>query len=489
MSALRPRVAYFSPLPPDPSGVSDYSSELLPHLAKRWDIDLFVDGYVPNDEIASGHPVIDCSEVDPVPLLADYDAVLYHIGNSESHDYIYDTLLRWSGLVVLHELSLQHFIAKRTAGAGRRDLYIAEMRAHHGSQGAERARRAFWGNDPMPWDSDPLKYPLNRRVLGAATGVLVFSHFAADAVREIYPDLHVAQIDQHAAQIPSRVLERRPTPKSTTAEPEPGSTSADPLETCRFITAGNLTPTKGVELTIRAMGRLIGRIPFSFSLIGRLQLERELSDLVREFELSDVVEVMGRVDLDTLYHHLLDADICICLRAPTLGETSAIAMRALACGLPLVVSDVGWFRELPDDVAVKIPVGGREDLVLQHELLMLARDPARRAEMARAATVFAETRTAEISAESFDAFVQGAGFFRSRQIGRCFQRLVERFRELDHEWPGAAAREGACMMADLSDHHERALPPETWRFVAPDPDLADEDDDRDSEDPTTPAGL
>jgi hypothetical protein len=35
-------------------------------------------------------------------------------------------------------------------------------------------------------------------------------------------------------------------------------------------------------------------------------------------------------------------------------------MRALSAGTPLVVSDVGWFSELPGDVALKVPVGPGE---------------------------------------------------------------------------------------------------------------------------------
>ena len=43
-----------------------------------------------------------------------------------------------------------------------------------------------------------------------------------------------------------------------------------------------------------------------------------------------------------------------------MGETSAAAIRALSLGKPLVVSDVGAFRELPDEVAIKVPVGEGE---------------------------------------------------------------------------------------------------------------------------------
>ena len=43
-----------------------------------------------------------------------------------------------------------------------------------------------------------------------------------------------------------------------------------------------------------------------------------------------------------------------------MGETSGVALRALSLGRPLVVSDLGWFAELPDEVALKIPVDERE---------------------------------------------------------------------------------------------------------------------------------
>ncbi len=43
------RLAYFSPLNPQPSGISDYSEELLPYLAAQAEITLFVDGFEPTN--------------------------------------------------------------------------------------------------------------------------------------------------------------------------------------------------------------------------------------------------------------------------------------------------------------------------------------------------------------------------------------------------------------------------------------------------------
>src|SRR5436190_2727222 len=76
------------------------------------------------------------------------------------------------------------------------------------------------------------------------------------------------------------------------------------------------------------------------------------------------------------------------LRSPTMGETSGSAIRALSLGRPLVVSDVGWFAELPDDVALKVPVGSDEVPVLAASLELLASSEATQRTMSDAAETY-----------------------------------------------------------------------------------------------------
>src|SRR2546422_2777225 len=78
-------------------------------------------------------------------------------------------------------------------------------------------------------------------------------------------------------------------------------------------------------------------------------------------------------------------DACVLLRAPTMGETSGSAIRALSLGKPLVVSDLGWFGELPDDVALKVPVGGDGEVRALVAALERLADPTVAARMGEAA--------------------------------------------------------------------------------------------------------
>ena len=71
------------------------------------------------------------------------------------------------------------------------------------------------------------------------------------------------------------------------------------------------------------------------------------------------------------------------------GRDLGSAVRALSLGKPLVVSDVGWFTELPGEVALKVPVDEHEVETITAALELLADEEPRRA-MGEAARVLAE---------------------------------------------------------------------------------------------------
>ena len=87
----RLKLAYFSPVNPVQSGISDYSEELLPYLARYADIDLYVDDYTPtNQEITRQFEVYPAGKFSR--QAGRYDTYLFHMGNSAAHSYIYRAL-------------------------------------------------------------------------------------------------------------------------------------------------------------------------------------------------------------------------------------------------------------------------------------------------------------------------------------------------------------------------------------------------------------
>ena len=129
-------------------------------------------------------------------------------------------------------------------------------------------------------------------------------------------------------------------------------------------------------------------------------------------ELPEGVEHREYVPENELWSLMAACDAIVSLRSPTMGETSGSAIRALSLGKPLVVSDVGWFAELPADAVVKVPVDEHEEDTLLAALEALA-DPAVRAAMGENARELVERehrvdRVAEAYAAVLETHAGGA---------------------------------------------------------------------------------
>src|SRR6185437_14407628 len=154
---MRTRVAYFSPMPPERSGISDYSVELLERLLPLLEIDIFTN--VAEPTIYNGWQMYPYSAYATQSRQAPYQLNVYAMGNHPTyHDEIFDLALRIPGLVIMHDMSLYDFYF---IGFGaRRDLLGAEVQFAHG----DRARAHWLPNANHPEKVDRIEINLLRRI-------------------------------------------------------------------------------------------------------------------------------------------------------------------------------------------------------------------------------------------------------------------------------------------------------------------------------------
>jgi glycosyltransferase involved in cell wall biosynthesis len=147
-----------------------------------------------------------------------------------------------------------------------------------------------------------------------------------------------------------------------------------------------------VDKVIRAIGKCRDAgVNISLDIVGRIHSTCEnLPELCKSLELDDAVSFVGEVSEDVFQTYFVSSDLCIVLRDPTVGETSAVVSRAIQYGLPLIVNDTGSYSELPSFVP-KIALGAHTITDLAETLLSLSRDRARYNSMANAAYSFATT--------------------------------------------------------------------------------------------------
>jgi glycosyltransferase involved in cell wall biosynthesis len=344
------RAAYYSPLPPERSGIADYSALLLPALERKVDL-----------RVARRRR--------PRPLRADIS--IYHVGNHpDAHGWIVEALRRRPGLVVLHDFVLHHLVAGLTVGRGDGEGYRAAMFREAGVVGRLLAHGVIDGLVPPLWETRAEQFPLTREILIHSRGLVVHSHYVEENVRSLGYTGPIWRVPHPAWPKPERLLDP--------ALPE----GRWPVIGC----FGNLTASKRIPQLLRAFALLREEFPEALLLlVGQPAPGVDLeATLARHGVSSEDVFQFAHVDEDRLWALMAAADISVNLRWPTMGETSGTAIRALVLGRPLVVSDVGWFSELPDDAVEKIPPGADEVEILANALARLCRDAGLRAELGAA---------------------------------------------------------------------------------------------------------
>src|SRR5258708_1287014 len=110
-------------------------------------------------------------------------------------------------------------------------------------------------------------------------------------------------------------------------------------------------------------------------LVGEPHPGFQVAQLIRTLGLTEHVRIIGFAPIEEFVEYMGACDIILNLRYPTVGETSGSLQRALGLGRAVVVSDIGSFAELPDDVCLKVPVGQHEEDTLFEYLNILVSRP------------------------------------------------------------------------------------------------------------------
>ncbi len=356
----RPKVAMFSPMPPVPSGISDYTADLLPYLSQRLDLELWVD-----------QAEIDWPQGQPLPIRrwsaslwkrqqAEYDLVIYQVGNSPSHSYMLDAMAVRPGVVVLHDLVLHHLIFWRAVTTGRAQEYQREMAIRYGERGQCVARQMLLGRLPV----EAFECPLYEGVVEAAVALGAHSRYVIEKAGPLMGSRTVHHIPM-GVPVPTpadKLLARR--------------ALGLPESAVLALALGHINPYKGTELLFRVLARLASReSDLRLVVAGSRSPGFPLERLMEVYGVETCVLYLGRVSADLLPLLFSSVDFSFSLRYPTAGETSASLLRALSYGVPAIVTDVGAFSELPDSCCPKVPVGPHAEEVLEAYVSALVAQP------------------------------------------------------------------------------------------------------------------
>ena len=354
------RLAVFTPLPPAPTGIADYSQALLPHLAAHARVDVFVDdGYEPHG-FGSAHPIRIRNKAEYRP--EEFDETLFQFGNNHFHVYVYDQALKTRGILLMHEYNMHYLVADATITRTGWDDYLREVEYEGGDQALAHARRAQLGEVGL----DHHQLPMNRRILESGKAAIVHSNFMSRRLDEAETDVPILQIP-HGAWIPRVQREKY--------RAELGISDDTPL----IGVFGFLKPYKRVREALLAMQWVVrSHRQARMILVGEEHPELPVQRMIEELGLGHHVRVLGYAPIEEFVEYIGACDICLNLRYPTVGETSGTLLRALGLGKAVIVSDIGSFADLPDSICLKAPVDNSEvDFIVEYINLLIERPEIR----------------------------------------------------------------------------------------------------------------
>lgn len=263
------------------------------------------------------------------------DAIIYKAGdNYNFHRGILEWLPRLPGIVSLHDFFLGSLFWSWSVNNRKQAETILEA-----WYGTEIADSFFNYSDSKSFIEGTCQAsPMTEWICAMATGVITHSNWGINRVLQ-------------ACSGPVQVV-----PLAYNA---PHSSkdyfTANKSSSFNILTVGHMNPNKRVESVIRAIGGsdlLCEHV--MYHLVGQIQPEyaTEITELAKRLKVN--LEISGVVDDATLLQAFKKADIVSCLRWPSLEAASASTIEAMLYGKPTIVTDTGFYSELPGDCVIKV---------------------------------------------------------------------------------------------------------------------------------------
>ncbi|MBO5176674.1 MAG: glycosyltransferase family 4 protein [Lachnospiraceae bacterium] len=338
------KLLYISPFWPVKSGISEYSESLIWGLEKYFEITILVNGYkLENKKITKHFPIINYeSEM----VLAGYDVLLYNFGNNpDAHEFMYELMDKYPGYVIMHDVSLFYLTVDYYAKKGILYQKVYEM---------EGAKGIRYIKDSLKQNPEPnlllhkdlaANVRMNAEVLRKAKGVFVHSEYAAGQIENVIAKEKICKINLVENKIETEL-------KKDFLKKRFGIKNSEKI----IGAAGFIAPSKQNEISCQAVKEYncTHKEKIHYVMIGE-------GDYVDSY-LDEYIHKTGFLDNEDFYDALSSCDVILNLRYPYNGESSATLIQSMSIGKPCIVTDIGWFSELPNDSIKKV----KKDIKAKH---------------------------------------------------------------------------------------------------------------------------
>jgi glycosyltransferase involved in cell wall biosynthesis len=170
----------------------------------------------------------------------------------------------------------------------------------------------------------------------------------------------------------------------------------------------SLEAVYGIDILLRGFSILVKRLPrkpLRLLIVGKGSLRGELEALARELDIHEMTEFVGAVPHAEVPDYLNRMSVCVCVSN---SESFGVSvLEASACGVPVVVSDVGGLSEVVQDGVTGFVIPRASPAALADVLEKLILSPESARDMGRSGRqfvldVYEEKKTVDVMLRLYD---------------------------------------------------------------------------------------
>lgn len=331
------RIAMFTPLPPIESGIADYSVDIANQLSKDYYIDIYIDKYAANFKENEKIHVYSYKEFEK--NYNTYDKIIYQVGNSLYHKYMFAFIRKYPGIVVLHDYNLRNVLeAMYLYKSNKPKVFEEKLLEDYDASDVDRYMKNL-NKDFVA------QYEVNGFVTNYADKIIVHSNYAKKKLlernigRDVVVIPHYNKIENSCGR--NEVRKRF-------------GISDDELI---FAAFGHIHETKRIIPILHAFAEIKKKeSQAKLYLVGKIAVELQdvFEQTVKKLGIKESLFITGYTSLEDFEKYMDLSDICLNLRYPYNGESSGSFMRLLGKGKCTIVNRIGSFAEVPENACIMI---------------------------------------------------------------------------------------------------------------------------------------
>lgn len=328
---MKMKMNWFSPLPPTQTAIGQYTANLMQHFYQN-DVDVTI--WTNQSEWSASIEPYANIQVCNKPnwtLFNQADVNIYHLANNVNfHGWIWEVSQLHPGIVVLHDQHLHHFFTgyyiKHLVN---KNAYERALAKYYGDKTKGLVKKFCEG--AISYEELNALYPITLHALENATGVIVHTEEAFKTLSD---------------------HQRLPVMKANLPYQPPTVEKIQRANQRHFkiIIFGYLGKNRRLESALKAFATFPKFQSFVLDIYGIVENQAYFEDLIKELNLHNHVRLHGFVDDETLNIALENADLAINLRFPSMGEASYSQLLMWGKSLPSMVTRLGWYATLPEEV-------------------------------------------------------------------------------------------------------------------------------------------